>query len=102
MKLKADKTHRLDEFSSIDKRVAVLSCFLGNPITSRLDPKIDLATIYQLLVILIPVTFVAHGFAPKVWSPSSLNPWFFIYQEILMKIDKAVGEAPAAPNPLGP
>jgi len=44
-------------------------------------PQIDLALIYLLLVILCPVTSVAHEFGSFVSSLSNLNSWFFIYHK---------------------
>ena len=45
------------------------------------NPKMNLASIYQLLVIMCPFTFVAHEFLSSVSSSSSLNPCFFIRQQ---------------------
>jgi hypothetical protein len=102
VELEAHITHGFNEFVSIDKRMSVLLRSIGPPIleTFWTDPKIDLATIYQLFVILTPVTFVAHGFTLDVLTLNSVNPWFLTYQEIFdFTHMKSSREKPPLPHP---
>ena len=63
MELKTGIKHRLNGFIGIDEGMAVFLMRASLPISTRLDPKIDLASIYELSVILVPITFVVHGFS---------------------------------------
>ena len=60
MKLKTDITHRLDECITIDKGVSIFLALLDLSRFKdvRSNPKMDLASINELSVILAPVTFV--------------------------------------------
>jgi len=65
MEFKADKTHCFDQFLSIDKRMTILFLLFSFPAFKylRINPEIDIASIYELSVILAPITFVMHGFS---------------------------------------
>jgi hypothetical protein len=68
MEFEPNEAHRFDQFLSIDKGMAVLFFFSSHPICKHLrsNPKIDVASIYELSVIVAPITFVMHGFSSKV------------------------------------
>ena len=82
VKLEAQVVEHLDQLVAINERTAVFLALLRLPIFECFGayPKMELASIHELFVIMLPVTFVAHEFSSKVWSPSSLNSWFFIRQ----------------------
>jgi len=78
-KFKADIADCLNKTIAVDKGVAIFFLLTSPPFFDhfRLNPKMDLASIYQLFVILFPITFYAHGFCLDVLSLRSLNSWAF-------------------------
>lgn len=84
VEFEADIGHRSDQFIAVDKRVTVLLLLRRLPVFENLrgDPKIDLASIHQLAVIILPITFVVHGFPRSFFAAKSVNPCRFACKAI--------------------